>query len=170
MAEDANGIKAVKVILDGVAVVSEDMVTSVPAGATPFSVEYRPLLQAGEHTVQVDAVDANDLSASSLLTLTVESEFRIDDIANRPNPCATKTLFTYVLTRPADEMTIKIYSASGRMIKRLDAPAYSGYNELLWNLRDEDDRYLANGIYFYKLIAKRDGKKIERIGKLAVLK
>ena len=94
----------------------------------------------------------------------------IEDIANRPNPCRRKTLFTYVLTQPADDMSIRIYSASGRRIKKLDAPTSAGYNEVLWDLRDEDDRPIANGVYFYKLTAKRDGKKVDKIGKLAVLK
>ena len=170
LAEDANGIKDVQVFLNGALASPEELSASGTTGLTPFSVEYHPVLSRGSYTVEVEAHDLNGLSASRSLILTVEPEFRIEDIANRPNPCSRRTLFTYILTQPADEMTIKIYSTSGRLIKKLDAPASAGYNELLWNLRDEDDRAIANGAYFYKLTAKREGRKTERIGKLAVLK
>jgi len=133
-------------------------------------VEYHPTLRRGEHVVEVEAYDVNGLSATDSLILTVEPEFRIEDIANRPNPCSRRTLFTYVLTQPADDVTIKVYSSSGRLVKTLDAPASAGYNELLWNLRDEDNRLIANGTYFYKFTARREGEKAEEIGKMAVLK
>ena len=170
VAEDANGIKDVQVFLDGTSVSIEELSVSGAIGLTPFPVEYHPTLQRGTHIVKVEAHDLNGLSAASSLTLTVEPEFRIEDIANRPNPCRTRTLFTYVLTQPADDMTIKLYSSSGRLIKKLDAPTSAGYNELLWDLRDEDDKSIANGVYFYKLTAKREGERTEKIGKLAVLK
>jgi len=170
VAEDANGIKSVNVLLNGVPVSSEKLSVSGTIGMTPFPVEYHPTLRRGEHIVEVEAYDVNGLSATSSLTITVEPEFRIEDIANRPNPCSRRTLFTYVLTQPADDMTIKVYSSSGRLVKKLDAPVSPGYNELLWNLRDEDDRLIANGAYFYKLTARREGEKAEEIGKMAVLK
>jgi hypothetical protein len=170
VAEDANGIKDVRVYLDGSPAPAEELSMLGMIGLTPFPVEYHPTLSQGRHTVEVEACDLNGLSAVSSITITVEQEFRIEDIANRPNPCRRRTLFTYVLTQPADDMTIKIYSSSGRRIRKLDAPASAGYNELMWDLRDEDDRTIANGVYFYKFTARRGGRKTEKIGKLAVLK
>ncbi len=170
VAEDANGIKDVRVYLDGSPAPPEELSMPGVIGLTPFPVEYHPTLKRGRHTVEVEVFDLNGLSAASSITITVEQEFRIEDIANRPNPCHRRTLFTYVLTQPADDMTIRIYSSSGRRIRKLDAPASAGYNELMWNLRDEDDKTIANGVYFYKLTAKQGGRKTEKIGKLAVLK
>lgn len=170
LAEDANGIESVKILLDGVLAQPEDMSVFGISGLTPFPVEYHPTLKRGKHMVRVEAQDLNGITADSSITITVETEFRIEDIANRPNPCSRRTLFTYVLTQPADDMIIKIYSTSGRLIRKLDAPAYAGYNELSWDLRDEDGRVLANGAYLYKLTARSDGQKAEKIGKLAVLK
>jgi hypothetical protein len=170
VAEDANGIKDVCVYLDGSPAPAEELSMPGVIGLTPFPVEYHPTLKRGRHTVEVEAFDLNGLSAVSSITITVEQEFRIEAIANRPNPCRRRTLFTYVLTQPADDMTIKIYSSSGRRIRKLDAPASAGYNELMWDLRDEDDKTIANGVYFYKLTARQGGRKVERIGKLAVLK
>jgi len=170
VAEDVNGIKSVNVLLDGVAVPSEELSVSGTIGMTPFPVEYHPTLRRGDHIVEVEAHDVNGLSATSSLALMVETEFRVEDIANRPNPCSSRTLFTYVLTQPADDVTIKIYSSSGRLVKKMEASASAGYNELLWNLRDEDGRAIANGAYFYKITARREGEKTEKIGKMAVLK
>jgi flagellar hook assembly protein FlgD len=43
----------------------------------------------------------------------------------------------------------------------------AGFNKILWNGKDRDSDSIANGIYFYKIISKVDGKNVEVIQKLA---
>lgn len=38
----------------------------------------------------------------------------------KPNPFSDETYFTYVLTKPAEEVKIKIYATSGRLISELE--------------------------------------------------
>lgn len=100
-----------------------------------------------------------------------ETEFRISDVHNYPNPLKRKTTFTYILTLDADEVTITIYTTAGRRIQVLkDAAAKEGYNETTWNAQDADGRPLANGVYFYKVRAVHDDKKVESIHRLAVIR
>ncbi len=99
-----------------------------------------------------------------------ETEFRILDVHNYPNPLKRKTTFTYILTLDAD-VKITIYTAAGRRIQVLNnITAKEGYNETTWNAQDADGRPLANGVYFYKIRAVHGDKKAESIHRLAVIR
>lgn len=100
-----------------------------------------------------------------------ETELRISDVYNYPNPLKRKTTFTYLLTLEADAVEITIYNVSGRRIHVLkDVSAKEGYNEVSWNAQDADGTPLANGVYFYKVRAVLDDKKAESIRRLAVIR
>ncbi len=100
-----------------------------------------------------------------------ETDFRISQVYNFPNPLKRKTTFTYQLSLDADEVKITIYTASGRRIHELkDVSAKEGYNEATWNAEDAEGIPLANGVYFYKIRAVLDDEKSESIHKLAVIR
>lgn len=100
-----------------------------------------------------------------------ETELRISDVYNYPNPLKRKTTFTYLLTLDADAVEITIYNVSGRRIHVLkDVSAKEGYNEVAWNAQDAEGTPLANGVYFYKVRAVLDDKKAESIHRLAVIR
>ena len=46
----------------------------------------------------------------------------------------------------------------------------ANYNEEFWDGRDEDGYKLASGVYLFKFTVKDAKKKIERIGKLAIVR
>ncbi|HQK57522.1 MAG TPA: FlgD immunoglobulin-like domain containing protein, partial [Candidatus Syntrophosphaera sp.] len=79
-------------------------------------------------------------------------------------------------TDDADEVTIKVYTVAGRLVKTFkNLPTGVGYHEYPrtvygWDCKDEFGYYLANGVYFYKVIAKKGNKKIEKTMKMAILK
>ena len=100
-----------------------------------------------------------------------ETEFRISEVHNYPNPLKRKTTFTYQLTLDADEVKITIYTSAGRRIQVLkDVSAKEGYNEVTWNAQDAEGAPLANGVYFYKIRAVLGDKKVESIHRLAVIR
>jgi hypothetical protein len=39
-----------------------------------------------------------------------------------------------------------------------------------WDCKDEQDFLLANGTYFYRIVAKKGNKTIEKTQKMAILK
>ncbi len=95
----------------------------------------------------------------------------ISKALNCPNPFSDKTSFTYLLTRAADEVTISIYTPTGRLVAKLQgASNYAEYNEEPWDGRDADGKPLANGVYLYKLKARWGDKKVEKIEKLVILR
>ena len=86
----------------------------------------------------------------------VENRFGLADALAFPNPfddSGTRFVFTLTGDSPADVL-VRVFTASGRRIyeTRLDGlPA--GHHEIPWDGRDAEGQKLANGVYFYKLVA-----------------
>jgi len=78
--------------------------------------------------------------------------------------------FTFILTEAAD-VSISIYTISGKKIKVIPANADTGYNQIAWDCRDADGDRLANNTYFYKVKATSTlaGNSSETTGKLIIL-
>ncbi|MDD9975269.1 MAG: alpha-glucuronidase family glycosyl hydrolase [Candidatus Poribacteria bacterium] len=100
-----------------------------------------------------------------------ETPFRIWDVHNYPNPLKRETTFTYQLSLEADEVSITIYTKSGRKVTILkEASGKEGYNEFMWEARDADGILLANDVYFYRIRAVAGDQTAQILGRLAVLR
>ncbi|MDO9577285.1 MAG: C25 family cysteine peptidase [Candidatus Cloacimonadales bacterium] len=96
----------------------------------------------------------------------------IEQMLPYPNPIEKDGHFTFVITEDAD-ITITIYTITGRKIKTIKKPACgAGYNQIYWNGKDGDGDEIANNTYFYKIKAKQlsNHKISEKIGKVIVLR
>ena len=135
-------------------------------------IAFEPNLPNDEYQLQVLATDTSENTLESqIYRFHLEEPVSITHLLNVPNPIRTNTVFTYNLAQAPDQVTVKIYTVSGRLIRTIeDASARRGYNETDWDARDENSERLANGVYFYKVIVETDGCKIEKIGRLAVLR
>jgi len=140
-------------------------------------VHFSPNLGNDIYQIQVRASDTSkNVSEMPALTFELEEMVRIDHFVNVPNPVILDTIFTYNLAQAADQVTIKVYTVLGRLIRTLeDVSAQRGYNEAFWDIRDELGNPLANGTYFYKITARTesgvtDGSTVNSIGKLAILR
>ncbi len=140
-------------------------------GEANFS--FDPNLPNGTYRLQVTAADTSEN------TTQIEADFTLDEtvgflhqVFNVPNPVPNgRTDFIYQLTQPPDKVTIKIYAVSGRLIRTIvDDSAERGHNETYWDLKDETGTRCANGVYLYRVIAHTGNSKIEKIGKLAILR
>jgi len=135
---------------------------------------YAPDLENGEYLIQVEAMDTSKNKSyldEKPLRFTLDESVTIKDITNAPNPFEKNTVFTYVLSQEPDDVTIKIYVLSGRLIRTIQhASSNRNYNEQYWDGRDENGNPLANGVYLYKIIVKVEGKKIEKYSKLVILR
>ena len=81
-----------------------------------------------------------------------------------------ETNFTFIITEAAD-VTATIYTISGRKIQTIKAGNLpSGFQQIYWNGKDKAGDNIANGTYFYKIIANQSGKVTEKIGKIIILK
>ncbi|MDZ4183026.1 MAG: C25 family cysteine peptidase, partial [Candidatus Cloacimonadaceae bacterium] len=187
---DANGIdvfdNSIRLYLNGVTVPESDYVTSINLdNINRIPIKYQLNLTKGNYTLVVDCKDVNGNFNTREIQFIVNETFNITNIGNYPNPVLGRaedpkndgrTRFTYVLTDDADEITIKIYTVSGRLVKTFaHLPSGVGYHEFPrtlygWDCKDEYGYTLANGVYFYKVIARKGNKKIEKTMKMAILK
>jgi len=114
-------------------------------------------LEPGMHTLSLKAWDnANNSSSQSISFEVVPGdELKIDRVLNYPNPFdySVETDLTFQLNQDA-EVDIKIFTLSGRLIKRLDGIwGNAGFNCVHWDGRDEAGDELANGVYLYQIQA-----------------
>ncbi len=136
----------------------------------------RPKLSAGTHTLRIEVHDCLGNASPEMQTqFRVAGEFTLQIYGNYPNPFTDETVFAYYLSMPCDDFVIKIYSASGRLIRTLDPdedpfdpnPLGADYHEAVWDGLDEDGYQVANGVYFYKAVAEFESKKHKVFGKIA---
>jgi len=133
-------------------------------------------LPEGRHTLSVKAWDIynNSSSSETFFEVRAGSQLAIYDVFNVPNPFGRSTTFTFQRTSvdPID-VEIKIYTVAGRLIQTIETTSIvDRFVEIPWDGRDRDGNEIANGVYFYKVIAKSlDGSSTsEVLGKLAVLR
>lgn len=142
------------------------------AQPTQARITFEPDLPNDEYHLQIRATDVSEnRGESQIYHFRLEEPVSITHLLNVPNPIRTHTVFTYNLAQAPDRVAVKIYTVSGRLIRTIeDALARRGYNETDWDARDENRERLANGVYFYRVIVEKDGRKIEKIGRLAILR
>jgi len=131
-------------------------------------------LSDGKYVLSLKALDmsANKNSSQKSLIFLVESELILKEVMNYPNPFKDQTNFTYILSQPAEEVLIKIFTLSGRMIKTIrKAPTNQNFNSIQWDGKDEDGDKVSNGVYIYKIIAKDSGNRAsEATDKLVIIR
>jgi hypothetical protein len=94
----------------------------------------------------------SEISAEIMVTL--GTELVLGYLVGYPNPFEENATLVYDLTREAD-VTVRIYSTAGRLIRTLQETGLPGQNStLLWDGRDEAGDPVANGVYFVKLDAR----------------
>ncbi|MBU1700436.1 MAG: PKD domain-containing protein [Candidatus Eisenbacteria bacterium] len=70
----------------------------------------------------------------------------------RPNPLNSRTMIIYDVPRSNIVVTLRIYDEQGRIVRHLvDGPIAAGRHTVIWDGRDNQNRKVASGIYFYKL-------------------
>ncbi|MBN1448909.1 MAG: hypothetical protein JXA28_13350, partial [Bacteroidetes bacterium] len=144
----------------------------------PATLRFQPVLEDGIYYFGFNARDGKDVAVYDEvpeLMVRVSTESRLAELYNYPNPFQDETAFTFLLTgaEMPQDVEVKIYTVSGRLIRRLSYPGLSmriGYNALKWDGRDQDGDQLANGVYFYKVVAKFPDTSFEEIGRMAVMR
>ena len=176
--EDANGVdsRPENIILtkNGENVPQDEYVIAAsPTNNNLLLITYTPVLEPGEYRIRLQAQDANGNTSDTARTGTVAGEFEIKNIANFPNPFVpgSGTYFAYYLTESADEVSLKIYTITGRRILAIDTlDASVSFNEFHYDGYDSDGEPLANGVYLYKFTARKGDIRKQKVGKIAVRK
>lgn len=111
-------------------------------------------LDIGDNSLQVIGKDATGNYADTLdLHLFVSNNYEITRLINYPNPFENYTTFKfdYVGKENNVDIQITIYDAIGNKIQTLIRKAKFGKNEFLWDSKDDYDRPISIGAYYYRL-------------------
>ncbi|MDP8269163.1 MAG: C25 family cysteine peptidase [Candidatus Tenebribacter davisii] len=74
--------------------------------------------------------------------------------SNYPNPFNPSTTIAYSL--PNDGLIeLKVFNTKGQLVKTLiDGEQPAGFYEIVWSGKDDNEKSVSSGIYFYKLVTK----------------
>ncbi len=180
--QDKNGVDYkghFAVLIDGDSLTQD--VLSLPdslENSQTVTVLATPQLKSGRHTLIVTSADNSGNYSQKTVSFIVSSGFRLNVYGNYPNPFDDITTISYFIdtSTPLNEMSIKIYTVSGRLIRTLDMafqdPGYKNpdYHEVDWDGTDDDGNPVANGVYFAIVKGVYEGKTEEKTLKIAKLK
>ncbi len=150
---------------------------SVMSGRTnQIGIQFTPTLTRIDTSMAMVVQDASGNTSDTLkLKFIVSEKLNLIDYGNFPNPFADQTRFAYELTETVDEFSLNIYTVAGRRIRHLTQgstltdldPRVGAYHEIIWDGRDKNGEFVANGVYFYQIKIKKGKTVIERRGKIA---
>ncbi len=81
-------------------------------------------------------------------------------LGNWPNPAVASTRIAFLLPEAAAEVTVRVFDASGRLVRKLDRGFSPGWNEVLWDGANDRGSAVPAGVYFYRLTV--DGTRFTR--------
>ncbi len=117
----------------------------------------------------------NPSEIGTIILGTTSSEEIIDKLPtvftlsqSMPNPMREKTLIKYALPRDS-EVELKMYNIGGQLIRTLvNKHEKAGYKAVYWDGKDNQEKKVASGIYFYHL--KIDNSSSVKIKKIAIIR
>jgi len=118
-------------------------------------------------TVYVSDNNFNQTINKVLLNTNIYERISIENVLIYPNPVKNDDgiWMTFILSQSA-KVTIKIYTIAGRLVKIIPyISCHPGYNQKLWDGRDEYGDNLSNGVYLVHILAEGSSgvdKKIEK--------
>jgi hypothetical protein len=160
--------------------------TSASMTAEPGSSNYSGIVPAADVKSNIDYyIYASDLAGNTVYspsaapasfnTITMVSQEAMAVTGNQtcPNPFAagtSSTTLSYYLSKTAD-VTVRILSMSGEVVKTFSQSGVLGYNDFTWNGVLENGETAANGVYIYQIIARDASGGISTAkGKIIILK
>jgi hypothetical protein len=137
-------------------------------------IEWRPYFEEdGTYELVIQGRDITGNASGSVaysVTFRVFNKSSISNILNYPNPFSTSTCFYYTMTglETPTQFKILIMTVSGKIVREVTeqefGPLQAGthQSQFCWNGKDEFGDQLANGVYLYKISARKaDGTPFE---------
>ena len=151
--------------------------SQISGNGNELSIQLKPQLTSNDSSLHISVSDAAQNWSDTLhLSYIVKSELELIDYGNFPNPFQNRTWFSYELTDACDEFYMDLFTVNGRRIRRFTSGVtdisleLGTYHEILWDGRDESGVLVANGVYFYRMVGKKNDVTIESVGKVAKAK
>ena len=136
--------------------------------------EWQPIFtQDGDYKLLVNGRDATGNNAAKLdytVRFKVITRSTLSNLLNYPNPFSTSTCFVYTMTgaETPTQFKVQIMTVSGKVVREITGaefgPLLTGTHQsnFCWDGRDTYGDQLANGVYLYRVVAKKaDGSDFE---------
>ncbi len=136
--------------------------------------EWSPdFIQDGTYRLLVNGRDASGNESSNLdwsATFQVLTKSSLSNVLNYPNPFSTSTCFVYTMSGSETPLNfrLQIMTVSGRVIREVTESEFGSLragthqSNFCWDGRDQYGDQLANGVYLYRIMAKKaDGTDFE---------
>lgn len=126
----------------------------------------------GDFSLPTDTTDIQ-LSVRSFQPVSLSLE------QNYPNPFNPSTTIRYHLSALSSERTavrphrttLQIYNITGQLVRALvDEKQPAGDYRILWDGRDNSGNEVSSGVYFCRLKIEGEKLKVERVGKMVILR
>ncbi|MBI4722861.1 MAG: T9SS type A sorting domain-containing protein [Candidatus Stahlbacteria bacterium] len=138
--------------------------------ALPFV--WRQTFALGDYSLHFIGYDFHSNRSEKIITLHIKPVFAPETNyawGNYPNPVrGEKTMFYFEFTDVPDEVEVCVFTIAGRLLHTF-RPIPQKKTQFYWDLT-VDGKICANGVYFYKVFAKKGATKITRLLKLAILR
>jgi hypothetical protein len=150
--------------------VKEDEVVISPSQSGVVTVNYTPKLDPAKYELMIECSDLDGHTAEKRVEFVVSKNTAMSDVMSYPNPFSDETEITCVLSSEVDAVSFSVYTLSGRLIWRRKLTGAIGFVQVNWDGTDQDGRQVANGVYYCKVTAKRDGESLSKVIKLMRLR
>ena len=140
-----------------------------------FSIELNAL-EVGHNTFTVRAWDTHDNGNKESITITVtnNTNVKIKNVMNYPNPFSDKTCIIVEYDKPGvrADVDVVVYDIAGRAVKSL---SYKDLNvpvmRMEWDGCDDFGRRLLSGVYIYKVYVKdTDGNEFTTTQRMIIIR
>lgn len=138
-----------------------------------FKLEFQPgPLEDGIYTLRINGTDAAGNAAGEKpyeVNFEVINEAQITNFYPYPNPFSSSVRFVFTVTgsEVPDQIKIQIMTVTGKVVREIFqeelGPLRIGNNitEYAWDGKDEYGDQLANGVYIYRVLVRKDGQYLE---------
>lgn len=108
----------------------------------------------GKYSYRLKQIDVNGtFQFSSPREITIPNKFAL--YQNHPNPFNPETMIGFELPISA-EVTLEIYNMLGQKLATLlNERQPAGYQQVIWNGKDDAGRMVGSGVYFYRIKSER---------------
>ncbi len=134
-----------------------------------IEVAFSDTLPDGKWRFEIHVEDKLGNVTSQTKRFQISTPLALDKALNWPNPFKDETNFTFILSHDA-QLTIKVYTVSGKLIYVWTGYGEAGYNIIPWSGRDRQGDPISNGTYLYKIIARSGSERAEKISKMVRLR
>ena len=147
-----------------------DVDVSTQYGSSQVLVNYQSEeLNRGIYQVRLSATDLDGNPAEKQIQFQVNDGLQLLNVLNYPNPFQSETTVTFELPSSADEVIVKIYTISGRLIWQEVINGGIGFMMVPWNGLDSDGETVANGVYYCKVKVIAD-RRLDRENRSQIIK